>query len=147
MANKINMGKKYRFTWLVEKGKIRELIETIGDDNAIYRDEHIARRQGYDNIVSPPTFCIIPLHWTGVALQVVNDLKLKVDRMMHAEEGYEYFDEIYPGDILTGVLEIKGMTEKRGKTGILNFVELQTTFTNQHKKVVLKEEMLIVEKK
>jgi len=147
LADKTKTGKKYSFTWLVERGKIRELVEAIGDNNPIYRDAKVARQQGYKDIIAPPTFATVPILWTGTLLQILGDIGTKFERLMHAEESYEYVKEIFPGDILTGIMEIKGITEKKGESGALDFIQLKTTYANQCNEVVLKEEMLIVERK
>lgn len=144
MADKNKIGKKYTFTWLVEKGKIREFAEAIGDDNPIYKDAEVARKQGYKDIVAMPTFAFASVIWTGTFHRVVNDLDIDFARIMHAEQEYEYYQEIFPGDELQGVIEVKQITEKKGKSGNLEFVQFETIYTNQHNELILMEEMLIV---
>lgn len=144
MADKNKIGKKYTFTWLAERGKIREFAEAIGDDNPIYKNAEAARKQGYKDIVAMPTFAFASVIWTGTFHRVVNDLDIDFARIMHAEQEYEYYQEIFPGDELQGVIEVKQITEKKGKSGNLEFVQFETIYTNQHNELILKEEMLIV---
>lgn len=147
MANKNRIGKKYTFTWLVERGKIREFAEAIGDDNPIYKDAEAARKQGYKDIVAMPTFAFASIIRTGTFHRVVKDLGIEFARAMHAEQGYEYYNEIFPGDTLMVVMEVKHITEKKGKSGNLDFIQFENTYTNQHDELVLKEEILVVERK
>src|SRR5260370_20907477 len=39
----------------VERGKIREFADAIGDPNPLYRDPDYAARKGFAGIVAPPT--------------------------------------------------------------------------------------------
>ncbi|MFZ5867592.1 MAG: FAS1-like dehydratase domain-containing protein, partial [Thermodesulfobacteriota bacterium] len=56
MADKSAMGKQLPpFTWEVERGKIRELVQAIGDLNPIYSDKEAAMEEGYEDVVVPPT--------------------------------------------------------------------------------------------
>ena len=146
MADKSKIGKKYGFTWRVERGKIREMVEAIGDNNPIYRDPEVAQRQGYKDVVVPPTFGTVPILWSGILFQAFDDIGVKLSRVMHAEQHYEYYHEIHVGDSLEGVTEVKRITEKKGKSGSLEFIEFETVYTNQCNKVVLKENMLVVER-
>lgn len=144
MAGKNKTRKKYTFTWLVERGKIRELVEAIGDDNPIYRDAKAAREQGNKDVVAPPTFVTLPSLWTRTLFRAFDDLKLELTRIMHAEQSYEYCQEVFPGDELKGVMVVKEITEKKGKSGILEFIQFETIYTNQREELVLKEGMLVV---
>lgn len=147
MADKSKIGNKYTFIWLVERGKIRELVEAIGDDNPIYKDPEEARKQGYKDIVVPPTFAFVSIMWNGIFLLAINDLDIEFARIMHAEQDYEYYSEIFPGDTLMGVMQVKEITEKKGKSGSLDFIQFENTYTNQHDELVLKERILVVERK
>lgn len=143
MADKSLIGKRYTFTWLVEKGKIREFVTAIGDDNPIYQDAKAALDQGYKNIVAPPTFTTVPILWTGTLFKAFDNLQLVLTRITHAEQTYEYYQDIFVGDELKGVMEIKEITEKKGRSGLLEFIRFETTFTNQHGQLVSKENMLV----
>ena len=143
MANKNKIGKKYTFTWLVERGKIRQFAEAIGDDNPIYKDAEVAQKQGYKDIVAMPTFTTVPILWTGTLFKVFDELQLVLTRITHAEQWYEYYQDIVVGDELKGIMEIKEITEKKGKSGNLEFIRFETTFTNQHGQLVSKESMLV----
>ena len=104
MADRSLVGATYEFRWHVEKGKIRELVDAIGDDDPICRDLNAAQAQGYANIVASPTFTTVPIMWSGVLFKAFEELKMPLSRIMHAEQGYEYYGEILPGDTLSAVM-------------------------------------------
>jgi len=146
MADRGMIGKTFEFTWLIERGKISELVGAIGDPNPIYRDTASARQEGYSNIVAPPTFSTVAVLWTGVLFKAFEELKIPLNRILHAEQSYEYFDPIMAEDTLRGVLEVKSITERQGKAGSMHYVMLETVYNNQYDHKVLKENMLIVER-
>ncbi len=148
MADKSAIGREYPpFTWEVERGKMRELVEAIGDRNPIYADREAAIQEGYKDVVAPPTFITVPMMWSGIGMKVMKDLKINYARVLHGEERYEYFQEIYPGDILTGKVKIVGIETKSGKSGDMDIVTRETLYTNQRNGPVLKTITVTVERK
>lgn len=146
MADTSMIETKFHFTWKVERGKIAELVSAIGDDNPIYRDQVAAKDEGYPDIVAPPTFSTVAVLWTGVLFKAFDELKIPLDRILHAEQSYEYYDPIIVNDTLRGVLEVKSITERQGKSGMMHYVLLETVYNNQDDRMVLRENMLIVER-
>lgn len=146
MADTGMIGTKFDFKWTVERGKIAELVEAIGDTNPVYRDQVAAKDEGYPDIVAPPTFSTVAVLWTGVLFKAFEELKIPLDRILHAEQSYEYYDPIIVNDTLLGVMEVKSITERQGKSGTMHYVLLETVYTNQNDRMVLRENMLIVER-
>ena len=148
MADKSAVGKEYTgFTWEVERGKIRELVQAIGDTNPIYVDKEAAVEEGYRDVVTPPTFITVPTMWAKMGTEVIRDMKIDYAKVLHGEESYEYYQEIYPGDTLTGKMKIVGLETKSGKTGDMDLVTIEKVFTNQRNEPVLKATTVIVERK
>ena len=148
MADKSAVGKEFPpFTWEVERGKIREFAAAIGDSNPVYKDREAAIREGHKDVVAPPTFITVPAMWAGIGRKVLKDLKVNYSRILHGEERYEYYQEIYPGDVLTGVTKVLGIETKSGKSGDMDFITRETVYTNQHKELVLKQTTVTVERK
>jgi len=141
------IGTRFNFTWQVERGKIAELTASLGDDNPIYHDREAAEAEGYPDILAPPTFSTVAVLWSGTLFKAFHELKMPLSRIMHAEQEYEYFCPILPGDTLHAVMEVKSIVERKGKSGTMDFVLLETIFTNQHNRQVIKEQMLVVERK
>jgi acyl dehydratase len=147
MADKSAVGREYPpFIWEVERGKIRELVQAIGDSNPIYTDTEEAMKEGYEDVVASPTFITVAAMWTGIGVKVLQDLKINYARILHGEENYEYYQEIYPGDVLTGKTKIISIETKAGKSGDMDFVTRETQYMNQRSEPVLKATTVIVER-
>ncbi len=148
MADASAVGKEYPpFQWEVERGKIRELVQAIGDKNPIYVKRDAAVQEGYKDSPATPTYITVPVMWTNILFNIVKDMKINFARVLHGEETYEYFQEIYPGDILTGRMKIVGMDQKSGKAGSMDIVKVEFMYTNQRNEPVLKATTMIVERK
>jgi hypothetical protein len=85
--------------------------------------------------------------WTGALLNVIKDLKINFSRVLHGEESYEYFRDIYPGDVLKGEIKLVSIDEKTGKSGSMELIRWETLYTNQLNEPVVKASTLLVERK
>lgn len=132
-----------RTSYEVEKGKIREFVQAIGDENPIYIDEEVAKQHGLKTIPIPKTFPTVIEMWSGVDFdQLIETLKLKKERVLHAKQSYEYINTVYAGDIVW--LETKVVDEYKKKA--LTFIELETIFENEKGELLMKAHSLIVER-
>jgi acyl dehydratase len=148
MADKSFIGKEFpAFTWEVERGKIRELATAIGDDNPIYVDSEAAVKEGYEDVVAPPTFITAVNFWSEIGKRVNAAAGINFSRVLHGGETYEYFKEIYPGDVLKGVTKIVSIETKPGKSGDMEIITRETLYTNQKDELVLKATTVAVERK
>jgi len=148
MADASAVGKEYPpFQWEVERGKIRELVQAIGDKNPVYVDRVAAVKAGYQDTPASPTYITCPMMWTNILFTFVKDMKIDFAKVLHGEETYEYFQEIYPGDTLTGKMKIVGMEQKSGKAGNMDIVRLEIMYSNQKNEPVLKATTMVVERK
>lgn len=149
MADKSKVGKEYApIVWEVERGKIREMALAIGDLNPIYVDAGEARKQGYRDTPAPPTFLTVPMMWSSSMPMLINDLKINFFMVLHGEEGYEYYQDIFPGDVITGIPKVVSVVEKEGRAGRkMDMVTIEILYTNQHGEKVARARTLIVERK
>ncbi|MEW6529915.1 MAG: MaoC family dehydratase N-terminal domain-containing protein [Thermodesulfobacteriota bacterium] len=148
MADKSVNGKQLPpFTWEVERGKIRELAQAIGDSNPIFVDKQAAMEEGYEDVVAPPTFATVPTLWTGIGLEALKAMGISFSRILHGEESYEYYGEIYPGDVLTARSKITDIKTKSGKSGDMTIITRECEYTNQRNEVVLKSTTVAIERK
>ena len=148
MADVSAVGKEYPpFFWEVERGKIRELVQAIGDKNPIYVNRDAAVKAGYRDTPGSPTYITVPMMWNNNLLTFIKDLNINFAMVLHGEETYEYFQEIYPGDILKGQMKIVGLEQKSGKAGSMDIIRLETMYTNQKNEPVLKATTTVVERK
>ncbi|WP_062196992.1 FAS1-like dehydratase domain-containing protein [Massilibacterium senegalense] len=132
-----------RVSYRVEKGKIREFVLAIQEENPIYIDKEAAKKQGLANIPIPPTFPTAMEMWSGVDFeQLIQTLQLNPAHVLHAKQSYEYMKTVYEGDELW--LETTVIDEYEKKS--LTFIELETIFLNERGEQMMKARSLIVEK-
>lgn len=149
MADKTKVGKEYApIRWEVERGKIAEFAKAIGDPNPIYLDRQAAIREGYRDTPAPPTFLTVPMMWSSSMPALITDLAINFMMVLHGEEEYEYYRQIYPGDILTGIPKVASIEEKTSKTGRkMDMVTIEILYTNQMNEKVAKARSLLVERR
>ena len=114
----------------VERGKIREFADAIGDPNPIYRDPAYAAEKGFPGIIAPPTLLRTFLYEPKAASEA---LRVKDwSYIVHGEQEFEYFAPIAAGDVLTAQERIASITEKESRrAGKLQIAVIETTFHNQ----------------
>lgn len=133
------------FTFEVDKSKIRELAQALGDDNPIFVDEEAARAAGLPGIVAPPTFPTLFKMWgEGGSADHIRAMGGNLLRLLHGEEAYEYHGFISPGDVITGQTRVVDIDRKEGRSGHLDIVILETEFHNQRGELVVVSRATIV---
>jgi len=135
------------FTVEVERVKIRELVNAIGDTNPLFLEKEAALSERYYDIPCPPTFITLAFQeFTGAYFKAFEALGVSLQNVLHGEETYEYLGEIYPGDLLTCHMVFKSIVEKQTKSGSMFLITLRTRVTNQRSEEVLKATSLIIER-
>lgn len=114
----------------VERGKIREFADAIGDANPIYRDPDHAAKSPAGGIVAPPTMLRSFLYETRDSVEA---LKVKDwSYIVHGEQEFEYLAPVLAGDVLTAQDTIVSIVEKESRrAGKLQIAVIETTFHNQ----------------
>ncbi len=125
------------FEMPVERGKIREFANAIGDDNPIYHDPSYAAESEFGAILAPPTFAATKAFWRKG--QSASDLAGLDPRFrLHGEEEFEYFQPVLAGDVLNCRVRVSDAYEKPGKRGgKMTFVVVEYAFYNQKGEKVL----------
>lgn len=132
------------FTLTVERGKIKEFAKAIGDDNPIYYDPVEAQKQGYRDVITPPTFGTVIDLWGGSDFhKMCSFLNINPVMVLHGEQEYEYFGEINPGDEIVGTTSVAGYHEKKN----MNLFILVTNYVDQKGDLVMKCRKTIIERK
>ena len=118
-------GKEYSpITVTVERDRIVQFAESIGDDSPAFRDEEAAREAGLPGQLAPPTF---PTTMQMLAsAQVVGDQDLGLDysRVVHGEQEYRYERPIVVGDVLTAVPRIADIYAKKSNEFVVTEAEI-----------------------
>ncbi len=126
----------------VEKGRLKFFAQSIGETNPIYTDEAAARDAGYEGIPALPTFPF-SLDMEGPEfLPVIGLLKLDIAKVLHGSQSFNYKGQIYAGDTISVSSSLKDIFDKKG--GALEFVVLETSYTNQHGNIVATAEQTLV---
>ncbi|UPM55229.1 MaoC family dehydratase N-terminal domain-containing protein [Gottfriedia acidiceleris] len=140
------VGLKFEpYTLAVEQGKIRELARAIGDDNPIYYDLEVAKKEGYEGIPIPPTFFQVIDLWGGLgSTEKMEKMKLNLVRVLHGKQEYEYLGDIVAGDVLSVTSEVVDVETKTGRTGVMEFITSENQYRNQRGELVAKARSTIV---
>jgi acyl dehydratase len=105
--NQALKGKEYReVSFTVDRDRVIQFCDAIGEDDPVFRDDAAAREAGYDGQLAPPTFVtIMQIIING---QVVLDKELGLDysRVVHGEQEYEWDRPLRVGDELSAVPRI-----------------------------------------
>jgi acyl dehydratase len=114
----------------VERGKIREFADALGDPNPIYRDPDYAAKSPVSGILAPPTLLRSFLYETRHAVEA---LRVKDwSYIVHGEQEFEYLAPVLAGDVLTAQDKIVSIVEKESRrAGTLQIAVIETTFHNQ----------------
>lgn len=148
MIDKSFIGKEYpEFSFEVEKGKIREFARAVGDKNPVFYDEKAAKEAGFEGLVLPPTFPTVFPMSGGLLDKIIPDLNISFVKVLHGGQEYQYLKPIKPGDTVTGKVRIANIFEKTGKGGTMDFVVMETTYTNQNGEKVLLETMTLIQRR
>ena len=154
MADKSKLGMVFPvYTFTVTKDKIIEFAIAVSQKenreqiNPIYSDEEAAKKAGYQGIPIPPTFAICSFFWTGDGLmEVIKTLGLDLNKLLHREEEFEYFGNIYAGDVLTRKMKVTDLFEKGKKERFVSVTVLETEIINQRGELVLKSRTRLMER-
>ena len=130
-------------TMRVEHGKIREFARAIKDDNPLYFDEELAKREA-GGVMPPPTFTMTQAFWDDGQNRI--DLGLDMRRVLHGEQEFEYLRPVYAGDSLTGQGRISNVEKRPGKRGgEMTLVTMETEYKNQRGEVCMYSRSTIIE--
>jgi hydroxyacyl-ACP dehydratase HTD2-like protein with hotdog domain len=132
--------------YVVTKRDIKRFVQAIGETNPIYFDESCAKSTGYGVIHAPPLFCqifafedVAPDRLPNDGSPIEMDVPIPAKRTVGGASSYEIFRRIKVGDQITAKSVLTDVFTKRGKSGQLYFVVVETEFSDQQNKPVAKE--------
>ncbi len=132
MVDQSAVGRSFTpVTARVEPGRLRFFLNTLGEQNPVYRDEAVARAAGYSAIPAPPTylFCLEMMD-AERPFEFLTELNIDLARVLHGEQRFTYHAPVVVGDTLTFKSRVTGVVDKKG--GAMTMVAVETEVTNQH---------------
>lgn len=101
-------------SYQVSRAKIAEFAESLGDDNALYRDPAAARTAGYPDVIAPPTFLTIINLMAINAIAADPELGLDYSRMVHGDQRFSHVRPVHAGDELWLTTHIEDISSRAG---------------------------------
>ncbi|MGH7812410.1 MAG: FAS1-like dehydratase domain-containing protein [Candidatus Binataceae bacterium] len=131
MPDKSQIGKTGKpFTMQVDWSKVREFARAIKDNNPLYFDPELAKKE-LGGIPVPVTFLQTSAFWMDSGSSPGFG-GFDPRRILHGEQEFELLKPIFVGDTLTGVTKIADIYEKEGgRGGKMTFLVTETAYTNQ----------------
>lgn len=131
----------------VDRDKVMEFAEAVGEDNAVLYDTGAANFQGLPDIVAPPTFTVTQI------FQVPREEReqrlganLNYERVLHGEQEFVYKRLPVAGETLKGTMRIaKDFTKEGKRGGQMRFVTYESTFTDADGDEVLRAYYTLIE--
>jgi len=134
MLNKSLINKTYPpIIFDIEKQRVKFFSKATGQTDPVYFDEDAAKEKGFPSLLAPPTFLTTVSHEQKNPYQYLHDLSIDMKNVLHAGQSYKYHDLVFAGDQITMESKIKNMFDK--KNGSLQFIEFESMFLNQNKKL------------
>jgi hypothetical protein len=142
----------------IEAGHIMMFARSIGDANEIYYSDEYAKETEPGAIIAPPTFVQasaqfdpdyflrpkIGQEWFGSAKEATGITQREGSGGggggggLHAEQHYEYHQQLQAGDVLTATSKAGKTWEKEGRRGgKLTFSESVTEYRNQEGELIV----------
>lgn len=129
----------------IEKGKIKEFVMAIGDDNPIYRSLEAAKAEGFEGIPIPITYLQVVDSWGGYGFdELMETLGLNKVKILHGEQQYEYFLDLYAGDELSVSSKVTNVETKTGISGGMDLITIENRYTNQNGQLAAVSRKIIV---
>ena len=119
----------------IEKQRVKFFSKATGQTDPVYFDEDAAKERGFPSLLAPPTFLTTVSHEQKNPYQYLHDLSIDMKNVLHAGQSYKYHDLVFAGDQITMESNIKSMYDK--KNGSLQFIEFESIFLNQNKKLTV----------
>ena len=105
--NQALKGKEYqRVSFTVERDRVVQFADAIGEDHPVFRDAAAAREAGYGEQIAPPTFVTVMQIMTSGQVVLDQELGLNYALVLHGEQEYEWRRPVRVGDVLSGVPRI-----------------------------------------
>ncbi|MCH5150006.1 MAG: MaoC family dehydratase N-terminal domain-containing protein [Spirochaetales bacterium] len=138
------LGKEFpEFIFEVDRSKIKELCLAIGDDNPIFFNKEEAQKAGYKDTPASLTFPTLMNFWGYPEIwNRMTEIGIDVKKLLHAKEEYEYFDPIYPGDVIVGKVKVDSMRA----SSAMDMVTFKSVYSRNGTDVLIAKMTIVVPK-
>jgi acyl dehydratase len=120
--------------------------KALGDMNPLYLDEAAARKSPFGTLLAPPTFPVT-LAAGNMDPDLFFELGLNFASIVHGEQEFEYLRPLKVGEKVTLKGRVADITEKEGKSGVLDVVVLETTGYDQKEEKIFIARMTLLSKR
>jgi acyl dehydratase len=110
----------------VNRVKIREFADAIGDRNPLYQDLEAAQAAGYPDLITPPTFPIVITMAASSAAIGDPGLGINYAMVVHGEQRFTYSRPLHAGDVVTAQTTISGIRAVGSLTMVTTETQIQT---------------------
>ena len=128
--------------------EIQRYAAAVGDLNPLYFDEDYARASAYGGIVAPPNYLTAIIGWAagppesgltpdGCLPDPIRPILRGMQRAMGAGQELAFGAPVRPGDRITRVSRIAGVTERAGRSGPFVVITFEERYVNQHGSVAV----------
>ena len=94
-------GKEYQqVSFTVDRDRVLQFADAIGEDNPVFRDAEAARALGYPGQIAPPTFATVMQIMTSGQAVLDPELGLNYALVVHGEQEYEWQRPLLVGETL-----------------------------------------------
>lgn len=126
----------------IERTRLQFFAQATGQTDPIYLDREVAQKAGYADLLAPPTFLFAAELDSGASDQLLRDLQVPLERVLHGEQGFTYHRAVCVGDTVTVRSRIEDIYDKKG--GALEFVVKTSRAVNQDDELVAEMRTVIV---
>ncbi|MHA1292859.1 MAG: FAS1-like dehydratase domain-containing protein [Promethearchaeota archaeon] len=107
----------------IMRWEISQFAHAIMDDNPIYYDIDLAKRQGYKDIPVPPTFFTkMTFSGEGGAENFFSTLGIDYRKLLDGGREFKYYSQITAGDTVIYRTKVESINEREGKRGKMDIV-------------------------
>ncbi|MCH1626681.1 MaoC family dehydratase N-terminal domain-containing protein [Fredinandcohnia quinoae] len=131
-----NVSKKVKNT--VEKGVVKKFAEAIGDVHPIYLEEEVGKKSIYKRNIAPPTFPMV------FDYGKIEGIDLTVKGLIHGEQVFHYERPLLIGEDINCYTEVKNYVEKKGSSGTMGFLTLNSYGEDMEGKTIFTTKMVVI---
>lgn len=125
------IGTSYKtISMVIKEEDVVSFSKATKQEDEIFSNRIIAQNEGFPNIVCPPTYLISIGMKMNILNECLEDLGIRLEKILHAGQDFNYFDLVFVQDIITMETIFKNAYEKN--EGKLVFFVYESKFYNQN---------------